>query len=186
MSRNCMPETGACRFTLKRIHDMKMTYSKMDHTDKSSQHSSFIIASFAKLLSLCLRTKWLWVWIMFLSFNAKFDLPDCNVKMSCILDRYLKIVLILSMVSAMPYVEKITVQNLLGFSWVTSNHKVKKWWVFADLLFLIKNNEGWFLVRRFVDLLKVSALDFISRIHFNMVRTSVLKLSCQFFCFCSH
>ena len=34
--------TTECRFTLKRVHDMLITYSQMQRTDKHSQHSSII------------------------------------------------------------------------------------------------------------------------------------------------
>ena len=67
-----------CRFTLKRIHDMIITYSQMDRTDKYQQRSLIINASLAKLLSVHLWINWLWVRIMLLSLNAKFDLGDCH------------------------------------------------------------------------------------------------------------
>ena len=34
--------TVECRFTLKRVRDMTITYSQMHRTDKYSQHSSII------------------------------------------------------------------------------------------------------------------------------------------------
>ena len=37
----------------------------------------------------------------------------------------------------------------------------------VDLLHLIKNNVGWFLLKRFIDLLRVPSLHIISRNYFN-------------------
>ena len=47
-----------CRFTLKSVCDMIITYSQMHHTDKSSQ-------------SVRLWTKWLWVWVPLLSLKLQ-------------------------------------------------------------------------------------------------------------------
>ena len=51
--------------TVVKIHSKTRTWhyknSQMHRTEKYSQHSSIIKASLAKLLSVCLRTKWLWV-----------------------------------------------------------------------------------------------------------------------------
>ena len=44
--------TIECGFTLKRERDMIKTYSQMHGTDKYSQHSSIILASLAKWLSV--------------------------------------------------------------------------------------------------------------------------------------
>ena len=49
---------------------MRRTHSQMHHTDKYSQHSSIICASLTKWLSVCLRTKWLWVRIPLQSFKG--------------------------------------------------------------------------------------------------------------------
>ena len=54
------------RFTLKLVCDMIITYSQIHRTDKYSQQFNHL-ASFAKWLSVRLRTKWLWVRIPFLS-----------------------------------------------------------------------------------------------------------------------
>ena len=59
--------TVECGFTLKRVRDMTRTYSQMHRTDKYSEHSS-IMASLAKWLSVCLRTKWFWVRVQLQSF----------------------------------------------------------------------------------------------------------------------
>ena len=45
--------TVECRFTLKHISDMTITYSQMHHTDKYSQHSSDIVWVFVHQLSGC-------------------------------------------------------------------------------------------------------------------------------------
>ena len=72
-------QTIKCRFTLKLVCDIIITYSKVHRTDKYSQHSSLIqkkkeMASWAKWLSVSLRTKQLWVRIPFLSFNYSKNL----------------------------------------------------------------------------------------------------------------
>ena len=65
-------------------------------------------------------------------------------------------------------IEKAIVQKLvIGFSTVSSNHKVNKYWTSADLLFLIKNNVRWLLLKRFVDLVKLYSLDLICRNYSN-------------------
>ena len=46
--------TVECRFTLKRVRDIIITYSQMHHTDKYSQNSSI---SLTKWLSIHLPTK---------------------------------------------------------------------------------------------------------------------------------
>ena len=58
--------TIECRFTLKLVRDMIITYSQMYGTDKYSQQLNHL-ASLAKWLSVRLRTKWLWVRIPLLS-----------------------------------------------------------------------------------------------------------------------
>ena len=73
-------QTIKCRFTLKLVCDIIITYSKVHRTDKHgvSQHRSLILkkklASWAKWLSVSLRTKQLWVRIPFSSFNYSKNL----------------------------------------------------------------------------------------------------------------
>ena len=65
-------------------------------------------------------------------------------------------------------IEKAIVQKLVtGFWTVSSNHKVNKYWTSADLLFLIKNNVKWLLLKRFVDVVKLYPLDLITRNYSN-------------------
>ena len=60
----------------------------------------------------------------------------------------MRVAFFLSMVSAINYVQKVTVEKLVtGFSSVTSNHTVTKYWASANLLLLIKINQDWFLLR---------------------------------------
>ena len=60
-----------CRFTLKRVRDMLITYSQMHHrTDKYSQHINYL-ARLAKWLSVRLQTNWLWVPIPLLSLKPQ-------------------------------------------------------------------------------------------------------------------
>ena len=66
-------------------------------------------------------------------------------------------------------VENVTVKKLVVRFWtVNCNHKVNRYWASADLLFLIKNNMGWLLLRGFVDLLIARSLHIISTSHSNM------------------
>ena len=64
----CILEGG---LTLKRVRHKIRTYIQMHRTNKYSQHSSIIVASLAKWLSVCLWTKWLWVQITLLSLKLQ-------------------------------------------------------------------------------------------------------------------
>ena len=59
--------TIECRFTLKLVRDMIITYSQMQRTDKYSQRSSIILVNLAKWFRVRLRTKWLRLRIPLLS-----------------------------------------------------------------------------------------------------------------------
>ena len=61
----CILEGG---LTLKRVRHKIRTYIQMHRTNKYSQHSSIIVASLAKWLSVCLWFKWLWVQIQLQSY----------------------------------------------------------------------------------------------------------------------
>ena len=61
-------QTIECRFTLKLVRDMIITYSQMHRTDKYSQHSLIIWP----VWSVRLRTKWLWVRITLMSLLYNF------------------------------------------------------------------------------------------------------------------
>ena len=59
--------TTECKFTLKRVRDMIITYRQIYRTDKYSQYNN--LSSLAKWSSVRLGTKWLWVRIPLLSIN---------------------------------------------------------------------------------------------------------------------
>ena len=71
-------KTTECRFLLKLLRDMIITCSKMQRTDKYSQHSWIILffklTSLDKWVSVRLRTKWLWVRIQLLPLNISKNL----------------------------------------------------------------------------------------------------------------
>ena len=63
-------QTIKCRFTLKLVCDIIITYRKVHRTDKYSQHGSLI----NKKKTMTSWAKWLWVRIPFLSFNISKNL----------------------------------------------------------------------------------------------------------------
>ena len=56
-----------------------------------------------------------------------------------------------------------------------SESQYYNYWASADLLFLIKNNVGWFLLRRFVDLIRVYSLLITSGNHSNRFMIDLQK-----------
>ena len=62
--------TIECRFSLKRVRDMIITYSQVHLTDNYLTQVNDL-ASLAKWLSVCLLTKWLWVRIPLLSLKLQ-------------------------------------------------------------------------------------------------------------------
>ena len=65
----CMLNAIACRFTLKLVRDMIITYSQMHHTDTYSQHNSIIWPVLLNGWMLVYKLGWLWVQIKLLSLN---------------------------------------------------------------------------------------------------------------------
>ena len=61
--------TIECGFTLKRVRHMIRTYSKMQRTDKYSQHSSIIWSVWLNSWVFVLWTKWLWVLVQLQLIN---------------------------------------------------------------------------------------------------------------------